>query len=62
MRRALLSVTDKTGIVEFARGLVEAGFAVLSTGGTARALADAGIPTQEVADYTGCLLYTSRCV
>jgi phosphoribosylaminoimidazolecarboxamide formyltransferase / IMP cyclohydrolase len=53
MRRALLSVTDKTGIVEFARGLLEAGFALLSTGGTARVLADAGIPTQEVADYTG---------
>ena len=53
MRRALLSVTDKTGIVEFARGLREAGFALLSTGGTARTLADAGIPTQEVADYTG---------
>ncbi len=53
MRRALLSVTDKTGIVEFARGLAEAGFALLSTGGTARMLADAGVPTQEVADYTG---------
>lgn len=53
MRRALLSVTDKNGIVEFARGLVEAGFGLLSTGGTARTLADAGIPTQEVADYTG---------
>ena len=53
MKRALLSVTDKTGIVEFARGLAEAGFALLSTGGTARMLADAGIQTQEVADYTG---------
>jgi phosphoribosylaminoimidazolecarboxamide formyltransferase/IMP cyclohydrolase len=53
MRRALLSVTDKAGIVEFARGLLDAGFALLSTGGTARTLADAGIPTQEVADYTG---------
>lgn len=53
MRRALLSVTDKTGIVEFAQGLVEAGFALLSTGGTAKVLADAGIPAQEVADYTG---------
>ncbi len=53
MRRALLSVTDKTGVVEFARGLVAAGFSLLSTGGTARALADAGIATQEVADYTG---------
>jgi phosphoribosylaminoimidazolecarboxamide formyltransferase/IMP cyclohydrolase len=53
MRRALLSVTDKTGIVEFARGLAEAGFSLLSTGGTARMLVDAGIQTQEVAEYTG---------
>jgi phosphoribosylaminoimidazolecarboxamide formyltransferase/IMP cyclohydrolase len=53
MRRALLSVTDKQGIVEFARGLVEAGFALLSTGGTARVLQDAAIPVTEVADYTG---------
>jgi phosphoribosylaminoimidazolecarboxamide formyltransferase/IMP cyclohydrolase len=53
MKRALLSVTDKTGLVEFARGLADAGYALLSTGGTARALADAGIATQEVADYTG---------
>ncbi|MFN6147255.1 MAG: bifunctional phosphoribosylaminoimidazolecarboxamide formyltransferase/IMP cyclohydrolase, partial [Planctomycetota bacterium] len=53
MRRALLSVTDKAGIVEFARGLREAGFALLSTGGTARVLAEAGVPATEVADYTG---------
>ncbi|MFO1030418.1 MAG: bifunctional phosphoribosylaminoimidazolecarboxamide formyltransferase/IMP cyclohydrolase [Planctomycetota bacterium] len=53
MRRALLSVTDKHGIVEFARGLLEAGFSLLSTGGTARALLDAGLPVTEVADYTG---------
>jgi phosphoribosylaminoimidazolecarboxamide formyltransferase/IMP cyclohydrolase len=53
MKRALLSVTDKTGIVEFARGLVEAGYSLLSTGGTARALHDAGVPVQEVADHTG---------
>ena len=53
MRRALLSVTDKTGIAEFARGLAEAGFSLLSTGGTARTLADAGLSVQEVADYTG---------
>ncbi|MFY9341840.1 MAG: bifunctional phosphoribosylaminoimidazolecarboxamide formyltransferase/IMP cyclohydrolase [Planctomycetota bacterium] len=53
MRRALLSVTDKQGLVEFARGLREAGFALMSTGGTAKALADAGVPAQEVADYTG---------
>jgi phosphoribosylaminoimidazolecarboxamide formyltransferase/IMP cyclohydrolase len=53
MKRALLSVTDKTGIVEFARELIAAGFSLLSTGGTARTLADAGIPVTEVADYTG---------
>ena len=53
MRRALLSVTDKQGIVEFARGLADAGFGLLSTGGTARTLADAGVATTEVADYTG---------
>ena len=53
MRRALLSVTDKQGIVEFARGLAGAGFSLLSTGGTARTLADAGVAIQEVADYTG---------
>ena len=53
MRRALLSVTDKQGIVEFARGLVDAGFSLLSTGGTARTLLDAGLSVTEVADYTG---------
>ncbi|MBL8730997.1 MAG: bifunctional phosphoribosylaminoimidazolecarboxamide formyltransferase/IMP cyclohydrolase [Planctomycetes bacterium] len=53
MRRALLSVTDKHGIVEFARGLQELGFALLSTGGTRRALTDAAVEVQEVADYTG---------
>ena len=53
MRRALLSVTDKHGVVEFARGLQELGFSLLSTGGTRRTLADAGIEVTEVADYTG---------
>jgi phosphoribosylaminoimidazolecarboxamide formyltransferase/IMP cyclohydrolase len=53
MRRALLSVTDKQGIVEFARGLQELGFSLLSTGGTRRTLADAGVEATEVADYTG---------
>jgi phosphoribosylaminoimidazolecarboxamide formyltransferase / IMP cyclohydrolase len=51
--RALLSVSDKTGIVEFARGLVELGIEIVSTGGTARELADAGIPVREVSDLTG---------
>ncbi len=50
---ALLSVTDKTGVVEFARGLAELGFELLSTGGTARAIRDAGLPVLEVADLTG---------
>src|SRR5438270_1151422 len=51
--RALLSVSDKTGIVELARGLVELGIEIISTGGTARELAEAGIPVREVADLTG---------
>ncbi|MBL8751359.1 MAG: bifunctional phosphoribosylaminoimidazolecarboxamide formyltransferase/IMP cyclohydrolase [Planctomycetes bacterium] len=53
MRRALLSVTDKQGIVAFARGLADLGFSVLSTGGTRRVLVDEGIEAVEVADYTG---------
>jgi phosphoribosylaminoimidazolecarboxamide formyltransferase/IMP cyclohydrolase len=52
-RRALISVTDKTGVVEFARGLSELGFSILSTGGTRRVLTEAGVPAEEVADYTG---------
>jgi phosphoribosylaminoimidazolecarboxamide formyltransferase/IMP cyclohydrolase len=51
--RALLSVSDKTGIQEFAGGLVERGWELLSTGGTARALRDAGLPVMEVAEVTG---------
>jgi phosphoribosylaminoimidazolecarboxamide formyltransferase/IMP cyclohydrolase len=51
--QALLSVSDKTGLVEFARGLAALGVGLLSTGGTARTLADAGLPVTEVADYTG---------
>src|SRR5947199_7921752 len=51
--RALLSVSDKTGIVEFARGLAELGVEIVSTGGTAGALADAGVPVREVSDLTG---------
>lgn len=53
MRRALISVTDKSGVVEFARGLVELGFGLLSTGGTRKAIAEAEIEVTEVADYTG---------
>ncbi|MDA8232970.1 MAG: bifunctional phosphoribosylaminoimidazolecarboxamide formyltransferase/IMP cyclohydrolase [Magnetospirillum sp.] len=53
VRRALVSVSDKTGLVEFARFLVERGVEILSTGGSAKAMRDAGIPVVEVADYTG---------
>jgi phosphoribosylaminoimidazolecarboxamide formyltransferase/IMP cyclohydrolase len=53
VRRALLSVSDKTGIVDFARGLAELGVELVSTGGTAGALADAGIPHRSITDYTG---------
>ena len=53
MRRALISVTDKTGVVDFAKGLVELGFSILSTGGTSRALRDGGVEVVDVADYTG---------
>ncbi|MBA5764308.1 bifunctional phosphoribosylaminoimidazolecarboxamide formyltransferase/IMP cyclohydrolase [Vibrio sp. 404] len=53
IRRALISVSDKTGIVEFARALVEHGVDILSTGGTARLLAEQGISVTEVSDYTG---------
>ena len=52
-RRALISVSDKTGIVDFARALSEIGIALLSTGGTYRLLSDNGIAVQEVSDYTG---------
>ena len=53
IRRALLSASDKRGLVEFARGLVELGIELVSTGGTARALAEQGIETRPVEDYTG---------
>ncbi|MBY8318051.1 bifunctional phosphoribosylaminoimidazolecarboxamide formyltransferase/IMP cyclohydrolase [Vibrio fluvialis] len=53
IRRALISVSDKTGIVEFAKALSERGVDILSTGGTARLLAEQGIAVTEVSDYTG---------
>jgi phosphoribosylaminoimidazolecarboxamide formyltransferase/IMP cyclohydrolase len=53
VRRALLSVSDKTGIVEFARELKERGIELLSTGGTAKLLVDHGISVKEVAEHTG---------
>ena len=51
--RALLSVYDKTGIVEFARELQQRGVELVSSGGTAKAIADAGIPVTAVDDITG---------
>ncbi|UTV27589.1 bifunctional phosphoribosylaminoimidazolecarboxamide formyltransferase/IMP cyclohydrolase [Photobacterium atrarenae] len=53
IRRALISVSDKTGIVEFAQALANRGVDILSTGGTARLLAEQGIKVTEVSDYTG---------
>jgi phosphoribosylaminoimidazolecarboxamide formyltransferase / IMP cyclohydrolase len=53
VRRALISVSDKTGILEFARELVELGVEILSTGGTFKLLQDNGVAAVEVADYTG---------
>ena len=50
---ALISVSDKTGVLELARGLHALGIRLLSTGGTAKLLADAGLPVTEVADHTG---------
>jgi phosphoribosylaminoimidazolecarboxamide formyltransferase/IMP cyclohydrolase len=52
-RRALLSVSDKTGLVELGKGLVASGFELVSTGGTARALRDAGLAVTDVASVTG---------
>jgi phosphoribosylaminoimidazolecarboxamide formyltransferase/IMP cyclohydrolase len=53
MPTALFSVSDKTGLVEFAQGLHELGWNFLASGGTARTLREAGIPVRDVADYTG---------
>jgi phosphoribosylaminoimidazolecarboxamide formyltransferase/IMP cyclohydrolase len=53
MRRAILSVSDKTGLIDFARGLATRGFELVSTGGTAKTLADAGLPVVNVSDVTG---------
>ena len=51
--RALLSVSDKTGLVDFARALHARGIALVSTGGTHRTLQEAGLPVTEVAELTG---------
>jgi phosphoribosylaminoimidazolecarboxamide formyltransferase/IMP cyclohydrolase len=53
VRRAVVSVSDKTGIVEFAKGLRELGVEIVSTGGTARELTDAGVETRAIEEFTG---------
>ena len=53
VRRALLSVSDKTGLVDFARALARSGVELVSTGGTAKAIAEAGIAVRDVSDLTG---------
>ena len=52
-KKALISITDKSGLVDLARELVALGFEILSTGGTAKALHEAGVPVTEVSAYTG---------
>jgi phosphoribosylaminoimidazolecarboxamide formyltransferase/IMP cyclohydrolase len=53
MRRAVLSVSDKTGLIPFSKALASRGFELVSTGGTAKVLADAGLPVVNVSDVTG---------
>lgn len=53
IRRALISVSDKNGLVPFVQGLVAQGVEILSTGGTARAISEAGLPVIEISEYTG---------
>ncbi len=53
IQRALLSVSDKAGIVELARALTENGIEILSTGGTKKKIAEADVPVRSVSDYTG---------
>ncbi|HET6608064.1 MAG TPA: bifunctional phosphoribosylaminoimidazolecarboxamide formyltransferase/IMP cyclohydrolase, partial [Rhodopila sp.] len=51
--RALISVSDKTGLVEFGKALAAKGIEILSTGGSAKALREAGVPVKDVSDHTG---------
>src|SRR3954447_2872407 len=53
VRRALISVSDKTGVIDFARGLAALGVEILSTGGTATALREAGLEVTDVSEFTG---------
>ena len=52
--RALISVSDKSGIVEFSRQLADYGVEILSTGGTAKLLREAGLSVKDVSEFTGC--------
>src|SRR5664280_1204699 len=53
IQRAILSVTDKTGLADFARKLASHGVELISTGGTAKLLRDSGIPVKDISDLTG---------
>ena len=53
IQRALLSVSDKSGLIDFAQGLNKQGVELLSTGGTSKALRDAGLPVIDVSEFTG---------
>src|SRR5271154_7556262 len=53
IRRALISVSDKTGLIPFAQALAARGVEILSTGGSAKALREAGVPVTEVSDHSG---------
>jgi len=53
IQRALLSVTDKAGIVDFAQALAQMGVELLSTGGTAKTIREAGVPVKDISEFTG---------
>src|SRR5919199_641027 len=53
IQRVLISVTDKTGVIDFARGLSELGAEIVSTGGTARMIRDSGVAVRDVSEVTG---------
>ena len=53
-KRALISVSDKTGIVDLARALQELSFEIISTGGTAKIIREAGLPVVGIQEVTGC--------
>ena len=53
IRRAIVSVSDKAGVVSFAKGLAQMGVEILSTGGTAKTLREQGVPVIDISDYTG---------